>query len=122
MSITSFSINKLKSHFLFTFKNLFYDFMWKKVLLQEMVSLRPCLVLKDHLHHLTKYESKGTKISIFKLFSELGKIWKCNLGFQISQFPISFMNWEKLENIRSPRPTFQNQNIEYMDQLEKRIY
>ena len=34
------------------------------------------VVLKDHYqpHHLTKYEEKGTKISIFKLFSELGKI------------------------------------------------
>ena len=61
------------------------------------------IVLKDHPHHLTKYEGKGTKISIFKLFSELGKIWKCNLGF--SKIPIShlfyeletkWMNWEKL--------------------------
>ena len=30
---------------------------------------------------------------------------------QKSQFPISFMNWEKLENIHSPRPTFQNPNV-----------
>ena len=33
-------------------------------------------VLKDHPYHLTKYEGKGTKISILKLFNELGKIWK----------------------------------------------
>ena len=57
----------------------------KKVLLQEMVergwhllvpplllSLRPCIMLKDHTHQLTNYEGKGTKIQIFKLFSELG--------------------------------------------------
>ena len=36
-------------------------------------------------HHVssywkTKYERKGTKISIFKLLSELGKIWKCSLA------------------------------------------
>ena len=67
------------------------------------------IVLKDHPHphYLTKYEGKGTKISIFKLFSELGKIWKCNLGF--SKIPIShlfFMNWKKLRNILSPKPTF----------------
>ena len=78
------------------------------------------IVLKDHPHHLTKYEGKGTKISIFKLFSELGKIWKCNLGF--SKIPIShlfFMNWEKLGNMQSPRPTFQNPNVESMDELGK---
>ena len=73
------------------------------------------ILLKDHPqpHHLTKYEGKGTKISIFKLSSdELVKIWKYNLGFQKSQFPISFMNWEKVGNIHSPRPTFQNRNVE----------
>ena len=43
--------------------------------------------MKDHPHHLIKYEGKVTKISIFKLFSELGKIWKCNLGFP--KIPIS---------------------------------
>ena len=45
--------------------------------------------LKYHPHHLTKYEGKGAKISIFKLFSELEKIWKCNLGF--SKVPISHL-------------------------------
>ena len=53
------------------------------------------IVLKDdhpQPHHLTKYEGKVTKISIFKLFSELGKIWKCNLGF--SKIPISHHFYE----------------------------
>ena len=81
------------------------------------------IVLKDHPqpHHLTKYEGKGTKISIFKLFSELGKIWKCNLGF--SKIPIShlFMNWEKLGNIHRLRQTFQNPIVESMDELGKRM-
>ena len=77
-------------------------------------------VLKDHSHHLTKYEGKGTKISIFKLSSdELVKIWKYNLGFQKSQFPISFMNWEKVGNINNPRTTFQNANAESTDELGK---
>ena len=73
---------------------------------------------KDHPHYLTKYEGKGTKISIFKIFNELGKIWKCDLSF--SKIPIShlFMNWEKYGNIHSPIPTFQNPNVEFMDELE----
>ena len=50
------------------------------------------IVLKDHPHHLTKYEGKGTKISIFKLFRELGKIWKYNLSF--SKIPISHLFYE----------------------------
>ena len=56
--------------------------------------------------------------NISKLFNELGKIWKCNLNF--SKIPIShlFMNWEKLGKIHSPRPTFQNTNVEFMDGLE----
>ena len=79
----------------------------------------PYVVLKDHPHHLTKSEGKGTKISIFKLFNELEKIWKCNLGFSKIQIFLSFMNCEKLGNIHSPRPTFQNPNFESMDELEK---
>ena len=54
------------------------------------------IVLKNNPHHLTKYEGKGTKISIFKLFSELGKIWKCNLGF--SKIPISHLFYELGKN------------------------
>ena len=52
------------------------------------------IVLKDHpqLHHLIKYEGKGTKISIFKLFGELRKIWKCNQGF--SKIQISHLFYE----------------------------
>ena len=45
-----------------------------------------------HPHHLTKNEGKGTKISIFKLFGELGKIWKCNSGF--SKIPNSHLSYE----------------------------
>ena len=77
------------------------------------------IVLKDHPHNLTKYEGKGTKISIFKLFSELGKIWKGNLSF--SKIPISYLFYElrKLGNIHSPRPTFQNPYVECMDELGK---
>ena len=57
------------------------------------------IVLKDHPPHLTRYEGKGTKISVFKLFSELGKNWKCNLyAFQKSQFPI-FLWIEKILKI-----------------------
>ena len=79
------------------------------------------IVLRDHPQHLTKYEGKGTKISILKLFSELGKIWKCNLGVSRIPISLSFMNWEKLGNIRSSRPTFKNLNIEPMDELGKRM-
>ena len=52
------------------------------------------IALKDlpQPYHLTKYERKGTKISIFKLFSELEKIWKFNLGF--SKIPISHVFYE----------------------------
>ena len=52
----------------------------------------PHVVLKDHLHHLTEYEGKGTKSLIFKLFSELRKTLKCNLGF--SATPISHLFYE----------------------------
>ena len=94
LSIMSFSINKLKSHLLFTYKNLcFMILCGKKVLLQEMVrgrrgglappsphphlSLQSCIVLKYHPHHLTKYESKGKKF----------------------QFSIFLVNWEKFGNV-----------------------
>ena len=75
------------------------------------------IVLKDHpqSHHLTKYEGKGTKITIFKLFSELGEIWKCILGF--SQIAISHLFYE----LQSPRPTSQNANVESMDELGERM-
>ena len=45
-------------------------------------SLTPHIILKDYPDTLTKHESKGTsKIPAFKLYSELGKIWKCRLVF-----------------------------------------
>ena len=77
------------------------------------------IVLKYNPHYLTKYEGKGAKISIFKLFNELGKIWKCNLSF--SKIPIShlFMNCEKLGKIHSPGPRFQNVKCKFMDELGK---
>ena len=60
------------------------------------------IVLKYHPHHLTRYECKGTKIWIFKVFSELGK---CGNAISL---------WiEK----NSPRLTFQNPNVEFMDEL-----
>ena len=74
------------------------------------LSLRPCIVLKDHLHHLTKYEGKGTKVSVFKLFSEFEmKIWKCNLGF--SKIPISHLFYESGKAW--------NPNVQSMDELGK---
>ena len=73
-----------------------------------------------HRHHyLTKYEGKETKLSIFKLFNEFGKFCKCNLGFSKIQILLSFMNWEKLGSIHSPRPTFKNPNMKSMDELGK---
>ena len=85
--------------------------------------------LKDCPHHLTKYEGKGTKISILKLYCELGKIWKFRLGFsQISIFHLFselgktwIMNYE-LGSILcrpQPRPTFQNPSFKSMDELGK---
>ena len=48
-----------------------------------------------------------------------GKFGNAIETFQKSQFPISFINWEKLGNIHSPRTTFQNANVESMDELGK---
>ena len=71
----------------------------------------PHVVLKDHPHHLRKYEGKRdtSKILIFKLFSEQVKIWKGSLQQAIrkSQISISFMNCVKLgstwTNISKPK-------------------
>ena len=52
----------------------------------------PHVVMKNHPHHLKKYECRGIKISIFKLLSGLGKIWKCNLRF--SKIPIFHLFYE----------------------------
>ena len=61
--------------------------------------LWPSIVLKDHPDHLTKYEVKGTEISIFKLFTESGK---CNLGF--SKIPISNFFYELGKTWKSTQP------------------
>ena len=39
--------------------------------------------------------------------------------FKNSNFSSLFTNWEKLGNIQSPRPTFQNANVESMNELGK---
>ena len=79
------------------------------------------IALKDHPRHLIKYEGKGTKISIFKLFSELWKIWKCSLGFSKILISRLFYELRKTWKYAQPRPTFQNPNVESMDELGKRI-
>ena len=59
--------------------------------------LPPCsatslLCLKNYPHNVKKYKIKGTlKISVTQLFSEIGKIWKNNLG---------------LFNLHSKKPNF----------------
>ena len=78
------------------------------------------VVLKNHPQQLTEYEGKGTKISICKLFSELGKIWKCNLRFSKIQFSHLFYALGKTRKYtHSPRPTYQNQHFESIDELGK---
>ena len=77
------------------------------------------IVLKDNPHHLTTYEGKGT--TQFSNFPVNWEIWKCNLDFSKIQFPIFFLNWTKLGNIHCPRLTFQNPNVEFMDELGKLI-
>ena len=40
--------------------------------------------------------------------------------FKNPNFPsLFFMNWEKLGNIHSPRLTFQNPNVEFIDEFGK---
>ena len=68
---------------------------------------------------LTIWQNMMAKILIFKVFNELRKIWKCNLGFSKIQIFLSLMNQEKLGSINSPRPTFQNPNFKSMDELGK---
>ena len=51
---------------------------------------------------MTKYEGKGTRISILKLFNELGKIWKCNLGF--SKIPIFHLFYELGKTLAYTQP------------------
>ena len=72
------------------------------------------IVLKDHpqSHHFTKYEGKVTKISIFKLFNELGKIWKCSLGF--SKILTSHLFYELGKTWK-----YTHSNVESIDELGK---
>ena len=48
-----------------------------------------------------------------------GKFGSAIWAVHKSQFSISFINWEKLGSIHSPRPTFQSPNFESMDELRK---
>ena len=60
------------------------------------------LCLECYPHNLTKYPIKGTsKTSISQLYSELEKIWKCNIDLY-SKKPIFhlFHELEKIENSR----------------------
>ena len=85
-----------------------------------MAPLTPhVIVLKDHPHHLSKYEGKGTKISIFELFSEFGKIWKYNLSFSKIRISHLFYELEKTWKYTQPQTNFQNPNFEFMDELGK---
>ena len=45
-------------------------------------------------------------MSIFKLFSELWKIWKCNLGFSKILISHLFYELRKTWKYAQPRPTF----------------
>ena len=67
----------------------------------------------------TIWQNMIAKILIFKLFNELGKIWKCDLGFSKIQIFLSLMNQEKLGSIHCPRPTFQNPNFKSWMNWEK---
>ena len=59
---------------------------------------------KTTLSLTTKYEGKGTKILIFKLFiSELGKIWKCKLGFSKILIPHLFYELGKTWKYTQPQ-------------------
>ena len=64
----------------------------------------PLVVLKDYPLHLTKYESKGTsKIPIFRLYSELGKIWKCSLAFSKTRISHPFYELGKTRKYTQPK-------------------
>ena len=69
------------------------------------------LFVKDYPHNLTKHEINGTsKIPIYQLFSELGKISKCYLGLY-SKTQFFFFSWIG-KKFRSPaRAKFRNPKI-----------
>ena len=64
-------------------------------------------------------KARGQK-SQFSNFSMIGKNFEVQSRlFKNPNFPSLFMNWERLGNIHSPRSTFQNPNVESMDELGK---
>ena len=69
------------------------------------------IVLKDSPHYLTKYEGKGTKISIYKLLMNWGKIGNAIWDFQKSQFPISLWIEKNLEKCTAPDHRFRIQML-----------
>ena len=64
-------------------------------------------------------KARGQKSQFANFSVNWEKFGNAIQAFEKSQFPNSFMNWEKLGNIHSPRPTFQNLNVESMDELGK---
>ena len=66
-------------------------------------------------------EPSGQKPQLSNFLVNWGKFGNAISAFQKSQFSISFVNWEELGNIHSTRPTFQNPNVESVDELGKRV-
>ena len=64
---------------------------------------------------------RGQKFQFSNFLVNWGKFVNAIWAFQNSQLPISFMHWEKFGHINSPRPTFENANVESMDELKKRM-
>ena len=101
---------------IYVWKQYFQLLKWHKIvtyiiILTLVINSLPRLTnvaLKDHPHHLTKYEEARGQKSQFQTFNELGKIWRCNLGFSKIHIFFSFMNWKKLGSIHS---TAQDQNF-----------
>ena len=57
--------------------------------------------LSSTLCLLTKYEINGaSKIPMSKLFSDLGKIWKCNLGLGLYSKNLVFYFFHELGKIQ----------------------
>ena len=64
-------------------------------------------------------KAKGQKSQCSNVSENSGKFGNAIQAFQKFQFPISLMNWEKLGNIHSTRPTFHNSNVKSMNELGK---
>ena len=69
------------------------------------------IALKDSPRYLTKYEDKGTKISMFKLLMNWGKSGNAIWAFQKSQFPISLWIEKNLEICAAPDQHFKIQML-----------